>query len=143
MSRTKQSWNCSHQRERPGIAHGLRMVRLHVGECHVRVLIDDDDTITIITIWRVVFPHLTNATPFALWKTICQGLPLHLLPSSLQWCYRKNHHFEHHGCRLTKKQPFVLLGKNFKLYGKPSEPITIGQGQDICSVGSTLAPEYA
>ena len=57
MSRTKQSWNCSHQRVRAGIAHGLRMVRLHVGDCHVRVLIDDDDTITRITIWRVVLPH--------------------------------------------------------------------------------------
>ena len=57
MSRTEQSWNCSHQRVRAGTAHGLRMVRLHVGDCHVRVLVDDDDIITRITIWRVVLPH--------------------------------------------------------------------------------------
>ena len=39
MSRTKQSWSCSHQRVRAGIAHGPRMVRLHVGEYHVSALI--------------------------------------------------------------------------------------------------------
>ena len=55
MSRTKQSWNCSDQRMRAGIAHG--MLRLHIGDCHVRVLIDDDDFITRITIWRVVLPQ--------------------------------------------------------------------------------------
>ena len=57
MSRKKQSWHCSHQRVRAGIAHGLRMVRLHIGDCHVRVLIDDDDIKTRITIWRVVLLH--------------------------------------------------------------------------------------
>ena len=42
MSRTKQSWHCSHQRVKAGILYGLRMVRLHIGDCHVRVLIDDE-----------------------------------------------------------------------------------------------------
>ena len=41
MSRTKEPWSCNRQRVRAGIAHGLRMVRLQMGDYHVSVLIDD------------------------------------------------------------------------------------------------------
>ena len=74
MSRTKQSWSCSYQRVKAGNAHALRMVRLHIGDYHMSALTDDDDIITKNHNLESCTHTLTKATPFALWKTVCQGL---------------------------------------------------------------------
>ena len=43
ICRTEQSVSSSEHRVRTGIAHGLRMVRLHIGAYYGSALIDDDD----------------------------------------------------------------------------------------------------
>ena len=127
MSRTKQSWNCSHQPVRAGIAHGHRMVRLHIGDCHVRVLIDDDNKNQIL---ESCTPTLTNATPFAIWRTTCQGLLYISYLQAYNGGTRKITILSITVLPTSKKKKFFgCLGK-LSSHFWPSEPRTNGQGLD-------------
>ena len=80
---------------RAGIAHGLRTVRLHIGDCHVRALIDDDDIITRITILRFVITHWQTQHPSHYGKqsaTDCSTIPT----SKPSMGIPEKHHLKHH-----------------------------------------------
>ena len=122
MSRTKQSWNCSHQRMRAGIAHGLRMVRLHIGDCHVRVLIDDDDLISRIIIWGL-HSHIDRRNTLRIMGNHLPRIALLLPPPSLQWSCRKITILSITGLPTNKKTQFSGLEKKCRAtFGKPSTP---------------------
>ena len=116
MSRTEQSWSCSDQRVRAGIAHGLRMVRLHVGDCYVSALFHDDDTTTIIIIWRDT-PTLTNATPCRIMESNVRTSALQSNLETVLWELPEKH-FRHHRVADNKKMWFWERSR--ATFGKPN-----------------------
>ena len=84
-----------------------------------------------IIIFESCTPTLTNASPFALLRTICQGL---LHSSDLQafkGATGKKTFEASRGCRQSKNI-FRAFGKMCRAtFGKPSGSLTVGQGLDI------------
>ena len=80
-------------------------------DSHVRVVIYGDKK------WRLLFFTLTNATPLAIWKTICHGL-----------LYISN----------NQKKTNRLLGKCRATFGEPSEPLTSGQTQTFSHLTNAI-----
>ena len=100
------------------------MVRLHIGDCHVRALINDEDVKNKYSNLESYTPTLTNATPFAFWKPICQGLLYISNIQGFKGATGKNAHPKHHGASDNQKK------NSGATFGKPSGPPTVGQGLD-------------
>ena len=73
---------------------------------------------------------MTNATPFALWKTICQGLLYIFYLQAFNWGNWKITILSITGLPTNNKTCSGFWEKCRASFGFPSEPLTIGQGLD-------------